>query len=215
VELVDLSANNPPVDWAALDQVIEGVSVKLTDGVGTIDPKSGAFCAGARSIGAELGGYHFLRIRAGRPQDGAEQAKEFVEQALLEGCSWCCVDIEGALKENRGTTGAEAREALTQFVDTFHDRCTLPLVLYTDRGDWQTWGAGAWAEFAYLPLWLAALVMRAPVVPLPWTGPPLLHQYSWTGKVFGVTGLVDRSRFAGTRDEFRAALGICAPPAAA
>lgn len=205
-ELIDLSANNGLVDWDALDTSVAGVVVKLTEGVAYADPLAASHVAGARRIWTRdvLGGYHYLRIRNGRPQDSARQAEQFAAACASYGVEFGALDVERG--QNEAASVAEARDAVAQFLARWPEVSPLPLAIYTSTGEWSYWGLGTLAEAASHPLWLASytLIAHAPAPWSDWT----LWQYTGSGRRAGIIGPVDVSRFRGSVDEFRRAIGI-------
>lgn len=203
-EFLDLSGNNPDLQWSLVPPEIVGVGVKLTEGVNFEDPKAKSHCRGTRDSGRLLVGYHYLRIRHGKPQDSAEQAAEFAQVYLREQCKAAAIDTERA--ENEGATSQEVHDAARSFATELFAILNPPTMIYTSRGEWLNWILESATEFGAIPLWLAAYTLT-PIVPPPWKD-YLLWQYTGSGSCMGVTGRVDRSRTRGTFDEFKAALAI-------
>ena len=207
-EWIDLSSNNLGVHWNKLDPAVRGVICKATEGVKYEDPRFRAFCAGTRDSGRILGAYHYLRIRHGKPQDARAQAHEFAERFTRERCEFGELDVERA--ENENATSDEAREAVNEFTSELVAILNPPMMLYTSKGEWDLWELQT-MEIPW-PLSLAAYTNSlTPTVPKPWTD-WLLHQYTGTGKVDGVDGVVDRYRSKGSLDDFRIALGLPIAP---
>ena len=202
-EAIDVSANNLAVNWHQVTAPI--AIVKLTEGVGFVDKRAAALCAGAKSAGKTLGAYHYLRLRAGKPQDGAQQARDFAAEYVKHGCEFAFVDVERA--ENEKATPSEAHETVRQFGAEWKAILNDPLGIYTSKGEAQSFQLEAVPELASLPLWMAAYSLIMPAPPKPWTS-VLLWQRSGSAQCPGVDGQCDRSTFAGTLAQFRAALGL-------
>lgn len=215
-EWIDLSGNNLSVHWGKLGADVRGVIVKLTEGVRYEDPRAKAHCAGTRDAGRILGGYHYLRVRHGRPQDGRAQAHEFAERFTRERCEFGELDVETMLNES--ATSVEVREAVTEFIDELTAILNPPMLLYTSKGEWESQGpppAPAWDLRDFVvpyPLSLAAYTAQLEPAPArPWKS-WLLHQYTGSGSDPGVDGKVDRYRSRGSLDDFKAALGLPVAP---
>ena len=215
-EGIDISgAQRGCVDWAKLDPAIRFVVVKLTEGVSYEDGAARDHCAGVRTAGRDLAGYHYLRVRAGKSQDARQQAHDAAAVATRERCEWLGLDVE-----SEGNAGARPVEYATAVMDFAHEWRSIvetPLVLYTYPGLWGSLGAMP-MELAELPLWIAHYAPpspKVPIVPAPWSE-WFLWQYaasaSVIGRVDGVRGMVDRNVFRGSRDEMRARLGLRVAP---
>lgn len=202
-EAVDLSGHNLVIRWHEVTAPI--AIVKLTDGVGSPDRRAPAHCAGARDTGRTLGGYAYLRIRSGRPQDAAQQAREFAEVYTRERCEFAALDVERATNEH--ATPEEAYDAVTGFLAELHAILAPPTLIYTSPGEAASFRLQAMPDLAQYPLWVASYSLSPPRVPAPWQD-WVLWQYTGSGQAPGVDGQCDRSRYRGTLRQFRAALGL-------
>lgn len=215
-EGIDISgAQSGCVDWKNLDPIVRFVVVKLTEGVRYEDPAAKGHCAGARDSGRDLAGYHYLRVRAGKPQDARQQAHDAAAVAMRERCEWLGLDVES--EGNVGCRPAEYQAAVMDFVREWKAIVDLPLAIYTYPGLWGSLGTMP-AELATLPLWIAHYAPpspKVPIVPAPWSE-WFLWQYAASagviGRIDGVRGMVDRNVFRGSRDEMRARLGLRVAP---
>ncbi len=219
VAVIDISdAQGGDIQWFAVRQSgILGAWIKASEGVGSPEKFFRQNVLAAARAGIHVGAYHYLRIRlgVGAVQDGAAQAHEFCNLLIAAGARLRpMVDVEW--KFNEGATSEQAVSALRQFVATVFERLGVLPIIYTSPGEWQALGLSHSFEFAVCPLWIAAVgpagapSQSAAPVPEPWksapraitgTPVPLLHQYSWTGRVPGITANVDMSHFFGTPSE--------------
>ena len=206
VELLDMSSwQRGLVHWDHLDPIIQVVVPRLTNGVHEEDRAAKEHCAGARDTGRLLGGYHFLRIRHGKPQDAKQQAHDFAEVYTREKCAFAVIDSERA--DNEDATAEEAKEATTLYVAELKAILNPSQVLYSSGGEIKTFHLGECTELADLPLWQASYGSARPTPPPPWSN-VFVWQYTGTGRVAGIDGNIDRSRFYGSLRSFRNVLGI-------
>jgi len=193
VEIVDLSANNGIVRAEAIaSSGVIGAMVKLTEGVNYEDPLAAGHCAGVRTVGMLLGGYHYLRVRHDRDQDATLQAQQYLNVWRREQCRvWPSFDVELAF--NQGCTAAEWACAVLDFTREVRRQIGAPPMTYTDRGEWiAAGGLEALTELSDCPLWLAA-IGAPPVPPRPFQKVSL-HQFTWTAQIPGIDTDVDGSR---------------------
>lgn len=217
-EILDLSGNNSPnIDFQKVKASgIAGVWCKASEGVNYEDPHFRAYVKAALAADLRVGGYHYLRIRAGKPQDADQQAEQFVKLCRSMGCNLPpMVDVEGMenLTDGQGNplnpkpTEQESELAVRTFGTVVHYMTARLPLLYTDAGEWDSFGLQNVSDFRAFDLWIANVTpnLQTPSIPAPW--PPggwKLWQYSWSGQIPGITGNVDRSRFNGSVDDFNA-----------
>ena len=193
VHLVDVSGHQSrPLDWYAIKRA--GVSVaiaKASEGVGSPDSWRARHLAGARAAGLRVGVYHYLRVRANRPQDAAAQASEFCAIWASERCDLRpVVDVE--TMSNGGASLAEWRAAVLGFVSEVERITGSSPAIYTSAGEWLGLGLGGLVEVARCPLWLAAYTSAIPSAPAPWREWSA-WQYTGTGQIEGVPVDLDLS----------------------
>lgn len=208
---LDISgAQGPNLDFAKIRAAgISGTWLKATEGVGSPDGSFMPNCKKAHDAGLPYGAYHYLHVRAGGPsaQDGTAQADDFCDQYLAGHCELPpMVDVESAGQATTDTTSW--RVVLGQFIKRVQQRLFgKTVVIYTSKGEWESFGLGIATEFKPYPLWLANTSGGSvPPVPLPWTKPSL-WQYSWKGQVEGVPMPVDVSLFYGGKGKLEAWAG--------
>ena len=208
--VLDISgAQGPNIDFTKVKTSgISGVWLKATEGVGSPDGSFASNCTKARSAGLVYGAYHYLHARAGgaEAQDGTQQADDFCNAYLSGRCELPpMVDVESA---GQATTDVTSwRVVLGQFIQRVHQRLGKTVVIYTSKGEWESFGLGIATEFASYPLWVANTSgTQVPPVPKPWTKPSI-WQYSWKGQVDGIPLPVDVSLFYGSRSKLEAWAG--------
>jgi lysozyme len=191
-EVIDLSANNGSVDFAAVKAAgVSLVILKATEGVDYVDPLFRQNVMRAQHADIMVLAYHYLRIRHGKPQDASTQVQQFSDLVRPLGIAGpLIVDVERA--ENEVASATEAQIAIW-------DACVECSCLYTSPGEWATFGGPTMKSMGDVDLWEADYG-GAPV-PLAPFGMPKLWQWSGNGSCPGVTTAVDRSRWLGTLDE--------------
>jgi GH25 family lysozyme M1 (1,4-beta-N-acetylmuramidase) len=98
-------------------------------------------------------------------------------------------------------TVLEWETLIRQYRSTVQAILKKRLLLYTDKGEWDSFGLQNFTDVTGDDLWIAQITENAPTIPAPFSSWKL-HQYSWNGKVPGITGAVDRSRFNGSQSDF-------------
>ncbi len=183
--VIDLSHWQANVDFPALRQAgIIATILKATEGTGSVDPTFATRAAAAANAGLLVGAYHFLDS-----SDPVAQADHFLECAGR--LRMLAVDLESVPPSC--TAVANAAIAVNRILDSTG---SLPTV-YTGRYQIPT----ADQVLSQCPLWLAEYG-SLPVCPPGWSQWKL-WQYTDAGSIPGVSGAVDRSRFAGSIDELR------------
>jgi GH25 family lysozyme M1 (1,4-beta-N-acetylmuramidase) len=207
-QLIDLSVNNPAdIDFPQVVRAVNGMYFKATEGVNYTDGHFWSYVQAAKRAAARwFGAYHYLRIRAGQPQDAEQQANQFADHYIQAGCTLPpMVDVEGA--ENGGVTEQEAYIALKSFLLALRARIPKTPLIYTDKGEWEAFGLHKYPEFAQMgELWIAAVGASQASAVAPFTT-WRIWQYTWSVQIPGITGNVDGSFFAGDANAFEAWAG--------
>lgn len=207
VEIVDVSVNQAvDTDWDKVKAAgVDGVIVKATEGVDYVDPHFYSHVLRASQAGLQVMAYHYLRVRSAIEQDSTAQIREFCKTVQSAGLpARVAIDCETA--ENGEAHAAEWISAIRPAViEATVQMCVAPMI-YTSRGEWVSMGGVILAtasDLSACPLWLAAYNDH-PIAPAPWEPDGwTFHQYTGTGRVDGIHGEVDRSRYRGTLDELR------------
>lgn len=195
LQLVDLSNNNPEPDWAQLAAAgVAGCWLKVTEGLGFIDPTWLERRHAATVAGLRVGGYHF----AHPDQPAAKQAQLFAGELGTIGPH----DLRPALDLEQ--TGGVDDDLVVAWARAFNQR----LVDLVHVGPlFYTFTAFAHQLAPSSPigygLWLADYgpddgSEHPAAPPAPWKH-LVAHQYTSKGQLAGITGDVDRTSAAELR----------------
>lgn len=180
--IFDVSHHQGAVDFAAAEASgMQGVIVKCTQGLTTVDSHWSANSDEVSATDLLLGAYHF-----GTGDDGAAQAAHFLAQkpwGLL------VLDYEANVGNQMVLTGAQA------FIQRIVAETGIWPVVYCDRSHAMELALDE-QIVANCPLWLAQYrdITKVPAPPSGWTE-IALWQHSETGTIAGVTGPCDRTAF--------------------
>lgn len=183
--------------------------IKVSEGVNYHDPRYLSYAQQLQDAGlADMGGYHYLRVRHGKPQDAKDQAYQFVDLCAKASCLNLIAWLDCELNENQNATKQEWADAIHEWVQEYIALVGKKPAIYTDLGEWNSLGGPALVEMADLPLVIAAFTHGEPPVPGPWGKDDwIIHQYAADvgviGTCPGVYGHCDLDRFRGTIDDLR------------
>lgn len=193
--LIDTSAWQGQIDFAALKGHVAGLYAKATQGLHSVDEQFRRSRDVARNRGIPCGGYHFVEMGA----DGALQAQHFLA-TMGTACTLIpMIDIEeGSFADASRTLLPGVPESIEERISRFShliasvDR-TLPIgkrcLIYTNYDTWTTY-MGNTDAFCGHPLWCAqSLDPRTSGLFGGWKS-AALWQYG-EGRVPGITGTVD------------------------
>jgi len=205
----DLSANNSeghPVQWDNVPRdKLRFVYIKATEGATYEDPWFDRHWTSAHSLGLVCGAYHFFRSnRPGKAQADNIIRHVFTEALFGAGDLPVAIDVE----ELKSVTSPASIKAflieLAACAAGVEQAMGAKPVIYTAGYVWQALGSPA--NYVDTPLWIAQPSAAAsPKLPKPFTK-WAMWQYSFTGKLAGVTGDVDLDRLNGTEADFQALL---------
>jgi len=203
---IDVSAHNhdggAAISWKSVRAAgVRFVFVKATEGSGKASAAStnswfSKDWEGAKAAGIARGAYHFARPRyplSTAASDARTFASLLIAQKGSTGELTPALDIE--------VTGGLSPTALTAWIDAWLKEATRALgrrpAIYSGRGFWTSY-LGDTTKFKGYPLWMANHTSASAPVALPggW-GAWSYWQYSATGKVAGINGLVDLSLSCG------------------
>lgn len=176
------------------------VIAKATEGVTVADPMYESNRAGARSIGARFGAYHFYSSKS----DPVEQAKCFVKKAMPEkGDIAPVLDIEEdkvmLSKLKNGDLDADGiRKGALAWLTTVEKACGYKPIIYTSV-DFKKKYLNS-EEFSSYPLWIAHYRVNIP------GNECHIWQFTEKGAVNGIDGYVDVDFFDGSASDFEALL---------
>jgi len=192
---IDVSSHQDRIDWQRVKT--DGVAfayIKATEGVGFVDPKLGAFKAGASAAGIPHGFYHFARpdTHSGTTSktvagDATAEADFFLSVAFpRRGELLPVLDLE---------IGGLASRLLVQWVKAWLEhvksRAGVTPIIYTYPSFWSQMGSTT--QFRTYPLWIANYGVTSPHLPAGWKK-YTIWQYTSSGSLPGIAGLVDVDR---------------------
>lgn len=185
---IDISHYQGSVFWEALgdNSKMAYVYMKCTEGGDNQDPTYLRNIEQAKAYGLKVGSYHFYRPKT--PQ--AKQVENFFaqchpdQQDLLP-----MIDIE----VNTGLGVGEFCDSLFKFIDLVEKEIKQKPLLYTYKNFYNKYLAG---KIDGYPLMIACYTDEPPV--LIDEKEYQMWQYSAKGRINGIKGHVDKSRFMGT-----------------
>lgn len=187
--IIDISHYQPTADFNAVKaDGIDAVFIKATQGVHGVDPLWPQHLVRARDAGLLTALYHFC---TGDPAQ--DQAAHFLNETSVAPGALVMLDFENN-PMGRTATADQVAE-LGKAIMAVTGRAP---VIYCGR--WQI--AAPHPVLSAWPLMLPEYGY-SPVCPPGWQK-WVIHQYTGSGRVNGIPGDVDRSVFAGTRDELAA-----------
>lgn len=195
---IDISSNNGPVNFKAVrGDGASFVITKATEGTDYVNPHFGR--AQVRAIGAAHlvpGVYHYLRPKSGRT--GSAEAAFFAQAIGRAGYGKGFLQPVVDLEETELSPARTCRY-LGQFVHTVKKVLGEKPIIYTFPSFVPDHLGGSSCRFLnhYL-LWIAHPGASSPLIPSPWST-YAMWQYTWEGKVAGVSGGVDVNKVLGGR----------------
>ena len=188
-EGIDVSHYQGDVDWDEVEKdSVSFAFIKASQGQNTVDSKYARNREQVSKTGILYGIYHYLDPSV----DAAAQAAHFADVSGGDfGHFPPVVDIEAFENE----TAAEVIDVLNTFVATVEQQFGCKPMIYTSHGFWNQLDDHDYGGYR---LWLADYASN-PELPNGWSDWQF-WQYQSTGKVDGVAGEVDRSRFNGDVD---------------
>jgi lysozyme len=195
IEGIDVSNHQSRVDWELVKaHGIEFAYIKATEGVGYVDPKFGAFSAGAAAAGIPHGFYHFARpdTHSGTTPklvtgDAQAEADAFLAVAFpRSGQLLPVLDLE---------VGGLAPELLvtwtTAWLARIKERAGVDPIIYTFPSFWTQ--LGNTNQFSSFRLWISNTGVVSPHLPDGFKT-YTIWQHSTNGTVPGISGVVDLDR---------------------
>jgi lysozyme len=201
IEGVDVSSANGPIDWARVKAAgIGRVGIRALIGRDTRDSKLLEHANGCRAVDLPFFVYGLVYPRHRAPQDADEQGRQLASISAEVGAPLpAALDVEDG--PPGPPTGLEWLLAIAAYVEGYERTSGQTPTIYTSPYFWlQRRELLAADDLAHCPLWIADWTDEAePALVAPWvdwTG----WQYAssargYEGRVDGVTGMVDRSRW--------------------
>lgn len=208
---IDVSNNNPPIDWlkVAKTNQVTFAFAKASEGVTFKDAEFATNWAGMKSAGIIRGAYHFFR--PSKPVD--EQVQNFLDMVgqLSPGDLPPVLDLEGypadVMKQWKSISSVKDRiKRAKECLESIETALGIKPIIYTGPSFWEEI-MGDTDELAQYPLWIANYKSdyqnSQPLVPgNNWGGQGYTFwQFTERGSVMGVKGFVDRNLFKGNLSE--------------
>lgn len=182
---IDVSKYQGDIDWATIahNKTIKFAYIKATEGATYVDPRFEENFAEARKHGVKVGCYHFLRSSS-TIADQFENMKRYVrrdEQNLVP-----MIDVESMGKWSQ----QQLVDSLHAFAVMIYEHYRVAPIIYTYVNFYNRNLAG---RFTNYPLFIARYTDDAPELS---DGTKyVIWQYTERGRVNGIKGNVDLSRF--------------------
>ena len=181
---IDISTHNGSIDFNAVkNSGVEVVIIKATEGVDFVDSMVNQHYIGAKSVGLNIGFYHFMSEKT----DPYRQAEDFYN--CIKDKSYNCLPTLDIEVNNYGRSAAEITDRCLTFLNRFKELSGKDCMIYTggyfgrDNLD---------SRIKCYPGWIAHYGVSSPME----TGFRVVgHQYTETGRVNGVNGNVDVNNF--------------------
>jgi GH25 family lysozyme M1 (1,4-beta-N-acetylmuramidase) len=188
-DAIDISCYQGNVNWATVPQPI--VIIKATGGDGNgnglyVDNKMVANYRNAKNAGKAVGQYHF----AGGGDPVGEANYFLTNVSPLEQFDVLVLDWE--IEHNDPVSWVKT------WVETVHNACGVWPIVYMDLDRLQRFD---WSPIKNCGIWVAAYqgAPNANLTPKNY----IMHQWTSSGKVAGISGNVDLDCFWGTVDQFK------------
>jgi len=200
--VIDVSHWQGNINWQALAKAgVVAAFIKATNGAFQTDDQYSKNVQGARGAGIKVGSYHFMLS----DQDPDKQAENFLAKAtsvqdILPAldCEW---DIRRRGEKDRWLhVPLKARIAMIgRFAIHVKKGLGVYPIIYTASSWWRPMigsvtkftGSGGTVLFGDCPLWIASYTKTPPkLLPAPWSNWSI-WQYTGSGKMRGIAGLVD------------------------
>lgn len=207
LKILDVSRWQTKVDWQIVkNEGVVGVYIKATDGLGK-DPLYDQHKKNAKAAGLLVGSYHFFRPN----RDLVAQADNVLKVVgqLGKGDLPIAIDVE---RDNSGVDGIEgtkddivATDAMMEhFANLIESRTGKRPIMYS----YGPYFYSHKIDVPTCPLWIADYRNGPPTTYGSWPH-YTLHQYIGDeGRLNGVSGPVDISRFRGTLDDLHKLAGL-------
>ena len=184
---IDVSKHQGTIKWETVkkDSKIQYVYIKATEGSDLVDEQYAKNLANARKAGLKVGSYHYLTNKS----SVTNQFKNFAQNAPRDEQDLIpVIDVEVC----RQWTSQQLRDSLKVFANMVEDYYGCKPIIYTYESFFKKHLGLAFSDY---PIFIAKYSRTAAEVPningVKW----ILWQYSESGRVNGITGNVDLSRF--------------------
>ena len=184
---IDVSKHQGTINWDVVrkDNKIQYVYIKATEGSDLVDERYKQNLQKARKLGFKVGSYHYLTNKS----SVVNQFKNFASTATREDQDLIpVIDVEVC----KQWTAQQLRDSLKVFANMVEDYYGCKPIIYTYENFFRNNLGKAFADY---PIFIAKYSRTSTELPningVKW----ILWQYSDNGRVNGITGRVDLSRF--------------------
>lgn len=184
---IDVSKHQGTINWDVVrkDSKIQYVYIKATEGSDLVDERYKQNLQNARRLGFKVGSYHYLTNKS----SVVNQFKNFATNATREEQDLIpVIDVEVC----KQWTAQQLRDSLKVFANMVEDYYGCKPIIYTYENFFRNNLGKAFADY---PIFIAKYSRTSSELPningVKW----ILWQYSDNGRVNGITGKVDLSRF--------------------
>lgn len=198
LEGIDVSHYQGSPNWTKVQNAgIHFVFAKASEARTWRDPNYAANKKAAEALAIPFGAYHFARPGSGSG-DAVAQADNFLAAASLVGNNLAPVldlEVSGGLGVTKLTRWTKS------WLNEVQAKLGVKATIYTSPAFWKTYmGNSTWFADNGYRLWIANWGVSQPRVPANnWGGHGwTFWQYDNCGSVPGITGCVDRDRYAGS-----------------
>lgn len=199
---VDLSSNNGAIDLGKLAPQVDGVILKVSEGLGYEWEGWGERYQLARGYFPLVGLYHFARPSGASGKAEAEYFLSCLGKAGgIRTGTFLCLDTE----DDRVANDADLLAHHLEFCGTIERALGIPVWIYSAHYYLEEHNLEGHPELGKRPLWLASWQDTEPPCPAGWDR-IWLWQKDVHGELAGVEGEVDLSELLVTMDELR---GTC------
>lgn len=193
---IDVSRYQNNINWQKVHEFgVTFAFIKATEGKSIVDSKFSRNWNKSKKNGVLRGAYHFYRPSV----LSEEQANFFLEHVDIEpGDLPPVLDVE----VTDGRSPEIIQKGVLNWMKIVEEKTGVKPILYTMGGFANDNLGNVIKDY---PLWIASLRRRKPKMPRGWKKWEF-WQYSHTGRVVGVRGVVDRNYFYGSEEELRSML---------
>ncbi len=193
---IDVSDYQRAVDWSAVAGAgIAFAFTKATEGVSFVAETFASNWLATQGAGIIRGAYHFFRPL----RDPQAQADHFLA-TVQPGAG----DLPAAL-DAEVRDGVDARafvDRMKEWLDAVEEATGRKPIIYTSPSFWEALGSPRLSGY---PLWIANYGRSSPIIPRGWST-YTFWQYTSSGSVTGIAGMVDLNVFNGSLDDLMAFL---------
>lgn len=197
---IDISKHNPTIDWDKIKaDGYEFVYLKISQGVGYVDPAFKTHYESAKRVGLKIGLYHFASLnKIDEEKDAKEEADFF--NSIAKGIKTDLLPVLDVETNEIALEKDEVERWMRTYVNNLDEKC----VLYSSAGFLNSYLQPN-HSLSDLPLWLSgypldrntsivtqslSTTLRLPKPPIGWAD-WIIWQWTGKGTVDGVTGWID------------------------